>query len=80
MDQTPSTWGVHKMGYTHRVCIVNQFGECYNSAQLISNWLHTQLGGIDEHMWIDQYDYICFVHETHALLFEMIWCASCIRS
>lgn len=75
MDLTPSAWGVHKMGYTHRVCVVDQFGNRYNkSAEPMFNWLQTQLGGIDQGVWIDQYDYVCFKHEADAILFEMIWC------
>jgi hypothetical protein len=54
---------------------VDQFGKCNRAAQ-ISHWLCTQLGGMDEGVWSDQYDYICFKHEADAILFEMIWCTS----
>jgi hypothetical protein len=51
---------------------VDQFGKCNRAAQ-ISHWLCTQLGDVEQGMWIDQYDYICFVHEADALMFEITW-------
>lgn len=68
MDQTPSTWGVHKMGYTHRVYV----GDTPQTL-VMYEWLHTQLGDISQGAWIDQYGYVCFQHESDAAIFEMVW-------
>jgi hypothetical protein len=72
VESVPWEWSVHKVGFKYRVCIVNQFGKCNRAAQ-ISNWLRTHLGDVEQGLWIDQYDYICFAKESDALLFEMTW-------
>ena len=74
MDLTPGDWWVHKEGYKYRVCILavtseNLTGE---SASRMRQWLHTQVGDEGDR-WIDQYYYICFVHELDASIFEMVW-------
>ena len=72
MDQTPTYWGVHALGYTHRVYT----GYHTHDRTPMFDWLSTQLGSMDKAPWIDQSDCVCFVHESDALMFEIVWCTT----
>jgi len=71
VESVPVQWPVYHMGYHHMVC-THQLAQTHGWGKLW-RWLYETLGGISNGAWIDQGSYICFVHESDALLFEMVW-------
>ena len=72
MQQTPYLWAAYTLGYTHMLRI----GYQNQNRPAMIEWLCIQLGDLDTGTWLDQHGCFCFVHESDALMFEMVWCTT----
>lgn len=67
VQPTPDFWAACRLGYVFRV-----HTHVGTSTHMI-NWLIMQFGPMSEGAWIDQTQCVCFVHESHAQLFDITW-------
>lgn len=71
-EPVPDYWGAYAIGYRH---MVDTSHHHVNKPRpdTIYNWLRSTFGNMKEGGWIDNCEYICFMNEQDALIFEMIW-------